>query len=109
MSSSDICTACGHLGETRVKTRGSILIEILAWCLFLIPGIFYSLWRHSSRVDVCAKCGSEALIGVDTPRGRKLLDEFHPETPFETVRPHASAIGAGRALGRAVGGLLRKT
>lgn len=61
------CTRCGHEGDSKTKTRGSLLIEVVLWLCFIVPGLVYSLWRHSSRQPVCAKCGSDALIPPDTP------------------------------------------
>lgn len=68
-----VCTTCGHLGPTTTQTRGSIVIEIVLWLAFLIPGLIYSIWRLSSRRQVCAKCGGETLVPADSPVGRKLV------------------------------------
>lgn len=70
-----VCSVCGHHGETNNETPGSLLIEIVLWCSFLVPGIIYSIWRHSAKKDVCGKCSSPALIPADSPRGRKLIKE----------------------------------
>lgn len=70
-----ICTACGARAGTRSATRGSILIEILLWLALLIPGLIYSLWRLTTRRQVCRACGSPDLIPIASPRGRQLLAE----------------------------------
>lgn len=75
--SEKICTACGHRGKTKRVTKGSILIEIVLWLAFLVPGVIYSLWRLTTRHDACASCGSTAVVPVDSPIGRKLLTEYH--------------------------------
>lgn len=75
-----VCTACGHHGATKQHTRGSILIEIILWLCFLIPGLIYSVWRHSTRKPVCSACGSEHVVPPNTPVGRKLIAE-HGQTP----------------------------
>jgi hypothetical protein len=61
------CTSCGHEGPGKTRTRGSILIEIILWLCFLIPGLIYTVWRHASRHKVCGSCGSGTLIKPDSP------------------------------------------
>ena len=75
-----VCTNCGHFGKTSTRTRGSILIEIVLWLCFIIPGIIYSLWRLTTRRRVCSACGNENTVPADTPVGRKLLAE-HSQAP----------------------------
>lgn len=61
------CKACGTQSRPTTETPGSILIEVVLWLCFLIPGLIYSLWRLNRRHQVCPKCGSEALIPPDSP------------------------------------------
>jgi len=68
-----ICSTCGHIGSTKTAVKGSILIEIILWLCFIIPGVIYSLWRSSSRHKTCPKCGGTNLIPLDTPVGMKIL------------------------------------
>lgn len=70
-----VCTTCGHHGPTTQHTRGTILIELVLWLLFLVPGLIYSLWRLSTRRNVCTACGGATLVPADTPAGRKLLQD----------------------------------
>lgn len=70
-----VCTTCGYLGPTRRHTRGSLLIEIVLWLLFIVPGLVYSLWRLSTRRRVCAACGNDTLVPPDTPKGRQLMQQ----------------------------------
>ncbi len=72
-----VCHDCGSQCDPAVKTRGSLLIEIIAWLLFLIPGIIYSLWRVSSRVNICPACGSERIVPINTPIGKKIMETHH--------------------------------
>lgn len=51
------CPNCGYEGKAKRIIRGSIGVEILLWCLFLIPGLIYSIWRSFSRYTGCPKCG----------------------------------------------------
>ena len=61
------CTSCGHQGVAKTVTRGSIVIEILLWICFLVPGIIYSIWRLTSKHKACPKCGAQSLIGPESP------------------------------------------
>jgi hypothetical protein len=72
MSKELICSQCGYVGNTKSDTPGNILIEILMYFFFIIPGLIYSIWRLSARKRVCGSCGSPNLIPVDSPMGRKL-------------------------------------
>lgn len=84
MSQALICSACGHRGPPKRITKGSLLIEIVLWLCFLVPGIIYSLWRINSRFDACASCGATALIPVASPRGRKLTAELYGDAVAAT-------------------------
>lgn len=61
------CSSCGHEGRGKTATRGHLLIEIILWICFLIPGLIYSIWRHSSRYKVCTSCGSNTLVPPNSP------------------------------------------
>lgn len=61
------CMTCGTDGPTRTRTRGSILIEIILWLMFIVPGLIYSIWRLTTRRDVCGTCDAETVVPVDAP------------------------------------------
>lgn len=71
-----ICTSCGTLGKPKRHVPGSILIEIVAWCFFLLPGLCYSLWRHAASQKVCPSCKQPTMIGEATPVGQRMLSEI---------------------------------
>lgn len=68
------CRSCEHVGPGRRHTRGHILIEIILWLCFLVPGLIYTIWRLTTRADVCAVCGSHDVIPADTPAGRRIAE-----------------------------------
>jgi hypothetical protein len=68
-----VCMNCGSVGPLKTQTKGSLGLEILLWIFFLIPGIIYSIWRHSSTKEVCKACGSMNLVPVDSPKGQELM------------------------------------
>jgi hypothetical protein len=61
------CKACGHSGRSKVKTRGSMGIEIVLWLCLLVPGLIYSIWRLTSKGSACESCGSEDLVPPNSP------------------------------------------
>lgn len=61
------CTTCGHQGPAKTVTRGSLLIEIILWFCFLVPGLIYSIWRHTSRYKACTSCGGSAVVPLSSP------------------------------------------
>ena len=61
------CLTCGTDGRTTTNTRGSIWNEVVLWICFIVPGLIYSLWRHSSRSQVCRACGSGSVVPTDSP------------------------------------------
>src|SRR4051812_29106904 len=68
MNASDVfCTSCGHLGATKTRTKGNLGIEIVLWLCLIVPGLVYSIWRMSSRTQVCASCGAATLVPADSP------------------------------------------
>lgn len=74
-----VCTHCGDTNGGTVVTRGNLGIEIILWLTFLVPGIIYSIWRLSSRYIACPTCGASALIPIQSPRGRELMQSYHAD------------------------------
>ncbi|MGH7885505.1 MAG: YqaE/Pmp3 family membrane protein [Thermodesulfobacteriota bacterium] len=70
-----ICTVCESTGSPKKKTPGSIFIEIILWLFLIIPGLIYSIWQHSARHKVCAKCNNKNIIPINSPAGQKLLNK----------------------------------
>lgn len=71
-----VCPACGHLGSPVKMTKGSFFIEIFLWLFLIVPGIVYTLWRMTSKTEVCPKCKNPGMIPLDSPMGRKLAGEM---------------------------------
>lgn len=61
------CKSCGHSGSSRIRTQGSIAIEIVLWICFIVPGVIYSIWRMTTKRPVCESCGSNDLVPPDSP------------------------------------------
>lgn len=68
-----ICKDCGFHASLSKTSPGNLLIEIILWLCFLIPGLIYSAWRFSSRAYQCPACSSWSIIPVATPIGQELV------------------------------------
>jgi hypothetical protein len=73
MAESMLCTQCGSVTSPRRVMPGSILITVVLICFFVVPGIVYWLWRHTSTYLVCGKCGSRSIVPPDSPYGRDAI------------------------------------
>jgi len=71
-----ICPDCGTVGQTKSITPGNMLTECALWCLFLLPGMIYSVWRLSGRYRGCPSCKGRGMIPLLTRRGQRVLQEF---------------------------------
>lgn len=86
MNTTQLCPSCGAQARPITHTPGSILIELLLWCCFLLPGLVYSLWRLSARKrNVCPHCRNPGMIALDSPQAqqiaywqRHLRSQYHP-------------------------------
>lgn len=87
-----VCTQCGHHGPAKSHTRGTMALELALWLMFILPGIIYSLWRLSTRANVCASCGSAALVAPSSPAGRRMLRE--DQDARDVVRSAVSVTSA---------------
>jgi len=69
-----VCTNCGFRGKPVRATAGSFIVEVVLWLCFILPGLIYSVWRLTTRKQVCPKCKQPTMIPADSPRGRTLID-----------------------------------
>ncbi len=72
-----VCTQCGHVGDSKKKIRGSSSIELILY-LFVVSfpiALIYSIWRRSSKDNICSFCGNKSLIPIDSPRAKKIMEE----------------------------------
>jgi hypothetical protein len=71
-----ICRQCGKRSEALTITKGSILIELVLWLFFLLPGIIYTIWRLTSKYKGCSYCNSGNIVSIYSPMGKKLAAEM---------------------------------
>ena len=67
-----VCTQCGCTGSES-HTKGSFLIELVLWLFMCVPGLIYSIWRLTTRGQVCSACKSDRLVPANSPVGQSLL------------------------------------
>lgn len=96
--SKKVCPACGTIADPVFKTRGTFAIEVVLWICLLVPGLIYSLWRLSSRYQICPACGASGMIPVDTPMGKSLAEKMpsQPETASSPAPPSNDDWRSGR-------------
>ncbi len=80
MAKRSICTTCGYVGYPRRIARGSFYVEIALWLFFGLPGLIYTIWRLTTRYEICPKCKNTSMIPIDTPRGQRLLEVIQEYT-----------------------------
>lgn len=69
------CTSCGAVGGSKRHVPGSIMIEIVLWLCFLIPGLIYTLWRYAASKKACKVCSQPTLIPASSPLAQKMLKQ----------------------------------
>lgn len=83
----EFCTACGSTGKPKTMTRGSIVIEIILWLCFLVPGLIYSIWRLTTRYQACRFCFSDQLVPLGSPIAKKMQHDLammqQPQQPYQ--------------------------
>jgi hypothetical protein len=70
MAEPKLCLQCGTIGTSGRSIKGSAFTELLLWLTFIVPGVIYTIWRHSTEQQVCRKCGSGEVIPMDSPVAR---------------------------------------
>ncbi len=78
-----ICKQCGHIGLPFYESKGNRVSEVLLWLFFILPGLFYTMWRSASRYPVCPKCLTPHMIPGDTAKGKRMIEERGVEPTFE--------------------------
>lgn len=46
--------------------KGNGWIELVLYLCYIVPGIIYSIWRRSGRLQLCPACNSPAVISADS-------------------------------------------
>jgi hypothetical protein len=87
-----VCKDCGVTEEITKTAPGSLLIEIILWCCFLVPGLIYSIWRSSSRRYQCPKRSSLNVIPVDSPMAKQIAKTIEPNSAPSSSQAEIKAM-----------------
>ncbi len=68
-----LCTKCGTVAVSRRVTPGSGWITFVLLLCFIVPGLIYWIWRHTSTYQVCSQCGSKSLIPPTAPLAQAMI------------------------------------
>lgn len=101
------CSNCGTVDTPRTRVKGSFFIEVILWLCFLVPGIIYSIWRLTSKEQVCPSCGAPNMIPSDSPKARGVLQD--PSAPYaraSTALPPRESTRTEIAIGSALAALV---
>jgi ssDNA-binding Zn-finger/Zn-ribbon topoisomerase 1 len=59
------CPNCEYEGTAKKKRAGSLTLEIFGWFFFLLPGVFYTIWRFANRRANCPKCHWKHVVIIE--------------------------------------------
>ena len=68
-----LCIQCGAVTTPKQVTPGTWMITVVLLLFFVVPGIIYMLWRHSSSYAACRNCGAKNLVPVTSPFAQDLV------------------------------------
>jgi len=74
-----ICGSCGELGLPKDYAKGQDWVGYLLLLLFCFPGFIYLLWNSSTKYSGCAECGGKEILGLESPMGKKLIEQYYPD------------------------------
>lgn len=70
-----VCTRCGHHGPAKTVVPGSFVLELFLWLCWILPGLFYSIWRAGNKRPGCTACGSTDVIPEATAAAQAVIRE----------------------------------
>lgn len=68
-----LCTQCGSITSPRRVVPGSVWITLILLVCFVVPGLIYIIWRHTSTYSACFNCGSRNLMPTNTPFAQEII------------------------------------
>ena len=96
-----ICKSCGSTDGTKKQMPGSIIIELILWLMFVIPGLIYTIWRYNATVRVCRDCGSRDVIPMKSPLGQQVVAQVREFKAANPEKP-SSALRFGNWIGQSL-------
>jgi hypothetical protein len=103
MAQEQLCMQCGTVAYMKRFMKGSLLTEIFLWLCALLPGLIYSIWRHTTVYWGCPQCDSPNVIPLTSPVAQKFFSETKPGQPLSAYRvPVTVNKGSGMSAGKIV-------
>jgi hypothetical protein len=97
-----LCTQCGTVAVSRQVTPGSGWITFVLFWFFIVPGLIYWIWRHTSTYQVCSQCGSKSLIPPTAPLAQTVIaaqPQVATSLIAERQRRKDQSVGTFTAIG----------
>jgi len=94
-----VCVECEHIGLPKWVKPGSTSTEVIIWLVLFFPGIIYTLWRIFGKKKVCAQCGNNVLVPMNSNLGMVIAKKKGYDIPdkqptsmekFMETKPNAS-------------------
>lgn len=83
-SSGWVCRSCmTYVSIPTKEMPGSALLEVILWFFYILPGVFYTMWRRNdaNAIKVCALCKSHDFVPVSSPEGRSMFQRKYARQP----------------------------
>lgn len=68
-----LCLECGCQREPVMANRGMLIIELLMWLLYILPGVIYSIWRRVRKQEICPNCRTPSVVLTASSRAMKMM------------------------------------
>ncbi len=79
-----VCRSCSTYSSIpNTEMPGSLVLEVILWFFYILPGVFYTMWRRSDKnaVKVCGMCQSNDFVPVSSPEGRSMFQRKYGRRP----------------------------
>ena len=90
-----VCMECCCQRDPIWVKRGWLIIEIVMWLLYVLPGVIYSIWRRVRKQQVCPNCLNPTMVLTTSSRVMKVRQLMNAVTGG-AVRSEESPIPAPR-------------
>lgn len=91
-----ICMECGCQRDPIDAKRGLLIIELIMWCMFIVPGIIYSIWRRLRKHKVCPNCLNPTVELTNSTRVMQMMRIMKSFAPLPDSVPAASRPPSAR-------------
>ena len=66
-----VCMECSCQRDPIWVKRGWLIVEIVMWLLYVLPGVIYSIWRRVRKQQVCPNCLNPTMVLTTSSRVMK--------------------------------------